>query len=72
MTCVKSVRRSGRWKQCVEVNAGGGCRRWVQEVGAGGGCRRWVQEVGAGGGCRRWVLSYLLHRHRHSSSRHQE
>ena len=38
-----------------EVDAGGGCRRWVQWVGSGAGCRRWMQEVDAGGGCRGWM-----------------
>ena len=30
------------------MDAGGGCRRWMQGVDAGGGCRGWMQ----GGGCR--------------------
>ena len=38
-----------------EVDAGGGCRRWMYEVDARGGCKRWMQEVDAGGRCRGWI-----------------
>lgn len=40
------------------LDAGAGCRCWMQDAGAG--CRSRMQEQVAGAGCRRWQAAQLV------------